>query len=206
MWRLCLQHNKFISVLCVCSHKFKCRRRRLKNRTALSGQQQSSQSEWGTQEKMNTTEQPPQRQRLTEVCRLCSTIHESGLVGAATATGEQPGRRFNSVIEAVEKHLHIQVSRHRDDRLIPSSSPSTRSKCCSRLFQIEPENGICNFCFCFVRKLRDFSEHCQKVDKMFQMASNLAKDEHSLTDWDEIRTICEIVSIPFDTLLLHSQL
>lgn len=41
---------------------------------------------------------------------------------------------------------------------------------------------------------------------MFQMATNLAKDEHSLTDWDEIRTICEIVSTPFDTLLLHSQL
>lgn len=117
-----------------------------------------------------------------KVCRLCSSVEEE--VSRADITSLEI---TSVVVQAVQEYFHVQVSWwliQVDIQEITIVHP----------LQLNPQSErICHHCLRFVRKLKIFGDHCRRVQRMFQMAAEQSSLK-VVTDWDEIRTICEIVS------------
>lgn len=110
--------------------------------------------------------------------------------------------RIQSVIQAVDQYLNIQVSDPGEIYDLIAVHLEID------LLQLKPEDGICKFCCRFVSKLNSFEEHCRRVDKMFHMAMDDQQpqipDQNIISNWDEIRALCEIVSTQY--ILLEIEL
>lgn len=171
------------------------RRRRIKNRLVLF---YGARCQWtrqdGSPARKMIAEQPPQPLSAAEVCRLCSAENRnrggfSSPCQKRTSEEQQEDfeGRIESVIQAIDQYLNIRVSDPREVLGLILSDP----------LQLKPEDGICKFCCRFVGKLKSFGEHCRRVDKMFHMAMDdqpLTPDQNIISNWDEIRALCEIVS------------